>query len=167
MPDFIKQLDDIVEIVGIDQAFCARREDGRIACWGHRGYGGILPPEYEFEKFVQVTGTAVAFAGLKADGTVVTWGDAERGGDSSAVKERLVDIRAVYANSQAFAAIPAGGGVVTWGIAKGGGTPTPDQMAVLNDYLRYDTPGSVVSPSSPQGRALAIFRAKNLASIVA
>ncbi|WP_415273524.1 hypothetical protein, partial [Bacillus siamensis] len=70
----------------------------------------------------------------------------------------MVDIRAVYANTQAFAAIPASGGVVTWGLAAGGGMPTSDQMAVLNDYLRYDVPGTAVSASSPQGRALAAFQ---------
>ncbi|AKC70860.1 hypothetical protein MB84_17330 [Pandoraea oxalativorans] len=167
VPDHIKQYNDIVEIVGIDYAFCARREGGQIVCWGLPGYGGSLPPEYASEKFVQVTGTAVAFAALRPNGTVVTWGAAERGGDSSAVQSQLVDIRAVYANSQAFAAIPAGGGVVTWGLAAGGGTPTPNQMAVLNDYLRYDVPGSAVSASSPQGRALTAFKRERMVASAA
>ncbi|VVE61808.1 hypothetical protein PAN31117_00642 [Pandoraea anapnoica] len=162
VPDFIKQYNDIVEVVGIDYAFCARREGGQIVCWGLADYGGVRPPEYAQEKFVQVTGTAVAFAALRADGTVVTWGKGDRGGDSSLVQSELVDIRAIYANSQAFAAIPAGGGVVTWGLAAGGGMLTPDQKAVLSAYLRYDTPGSAVSASSPQGRALAAFKKRRM-----
>eukprot|EP00971_Amphidinium_carterae_P061376 1215420-Amphidinium_carterae.2 len=40
---------------------------------------------------VSTKATGYAFAALKSTGMVVTWGDANRGGDSSQVKERLQD----------------------------------------------------------------------------
>ena len=69
-----------------------------------------------------------AFAAILGDGSVVNWGVAERGGDSSAVRNRLRNVWQIQATVAAFAAI---GSVVTWGQAAYGG----DSSAV-RDRLR-------------------------------
>ena len=54
----------------------------------------------------QVRGNLHAFAAILGDGSVVTWGDAEKGGDSSAVQDRLKDVQQIQRTGEAFAAIP-------------------------------------------------------------
>ncbi|VVE70209.1 hypothetical protein PAN31117_03592 [Pandoraea anapnoica] len=167
VPQAVELLDDIVEVVANAKVFCARREDGRVVTWGGTGptddHGYPLPEDLALERFVQITASGGAFAGLKRDGTVLTWGDPARGGDSAAVQPKLVNIRAVYSNSQGFAAIPATGGVVSWGVADGGGTPTSAQQQLLDRYIRYEVDGKAVSITSPQGRALAAYRKRQAA----
>ncbi|WP_157122778.1 RCC1 domain-containing protein [Pandoraea oxalativorans] len=162
VPEAIELIDDIVEVVANTKVFCARRANGKVVTWGGTAptdnHGYPLPNELALEEFIQVTASSTAFAGLKRDGTVLTWGDPARGGDSSAVQAKLVDIRAVYANSQGFTAIPARGGAVTWGVAAGGGSPTLIQQNLLDQNLRYDAEGSAVAAASPQGAALAAYR---------
>ena len=51
----------------------------------------------------------------------MTWGNAESGGDSSAVQDRLNNVRQIQASNGAFAAILCDGSVVTWGHSKYGG----------------------------------------------
>ena len=64
---------------------------------------------------VQIQTTGRAFAAVLGDGSVVTWGDADRGGDSSAVQERLKNVQQIQASDYAFAAILHDGSVVSWG----------------------------------------------------
>ena len=84
----------------------------------------VLPP--------QLAATASAFA-LWCHGYsgIVTWGDARKGGDSSAVQDKLKGVQQVQGTDGAFAALLADGSVVTWGDAGYGG----DSSAV-QDQLR-------------------------------
>ena len=52
-----------------------------------------------------------------AVGVVVAWGIF--GGDTTAVRNELVDVAKIYANDNAFAALTHSGKVVTWGEAQG------------------------------------------------
>ena len=67
-----------------------------------------------------------AFAAIRSDGSVVTWGDPLGGGDSSAVQDKLHNVKAIYSTWYAFAAIRSDGSVVTWGDPELGG----DSLAV-------------------------------------
>ena len=58
---------------------------------------------------------ACAFAAILGDGSVVTWGRAAYGGDSSAVKHELKNVRQIQSLLGAFAAILSNGAVVSWG----------------------------------------------------
>ena len=84
----------------------------------------VLPP--------QLAATASAFA-LWCHGYsgIVTWGDARKGGDRSAVQDKLKGVQQVQGTDGAFAALLADGSVVTWGDAGYGG----DSSAV-QDQLR-------------------------------
>ncbi|WP_299494384.1 Ig-like domain-containing protein [uncultured Shewanella sp.] len=64
-----------------------------------------------------------AFAALMSDKTVRTWGDPAKGGDSSAVADELINVKAIYATSGAFAAVTEDKKVVAWGEAWSGGDP--------------------------------------------
>ena len=77
-----------------------------------------------------ITASAGAFAARREDGTVVTWGEAKFSGDSSAVQERLLQVRKIRATPHAFAAIREDGTVVTWGEPEYGGdcTSVEDQL---------------------------------------
>ena len=61
------------------------------------------------------------FAALREDGSVVTWGDPSDGGDSTAVRDQLMDVRTICMAVSACAAICGDGTVVTWGDANHGG----------------------------------------------
>eukprot|EP00913_Durusdinium_trenchii_P023104 g21690.t1 len=69
---------------------------------------------------------------LRSRSPVVTWGAPEYGGDSSAVRADLRDVRAIQASSKAFAAITMTGQVVTWGDECCGGDSSTVQE-VLKD----------------------------------
>jgi len=56
-----------------------------------------------------------AFAARKTDGTVITWGHEERGGLSTTVVEKLIEVDKIFTNKWAFAAIKNDGTVVSWG----------------------------------------------------
>ena len=77
-----------------------------------------------------VQSTCRAFAALRRDGSVVTWGAPEAGGDSSAVRPRLVAVRAIQAADGAFAALTAHGAVVSWGLHMGGAEAVRGAKAV-------------------------------------
>ncbi|OLQ12427.1 hypothetical protein AK812_SmicGene3623 [Symbiodinium microadriaticum] len=65
------------------------------------------------------------------DGSVVTWGLAFVGGDCSAVRDQLKNVKQIQATREAFAAILGDGSVVTWGEAHFGG----DCSDVLDEPL--------------------------------
>ena len=62
-----------------------------------------------------------AYAALLNDGHVVTCGDPAFGGDSSSVRDALVDVKTVCSTRCAFAAVLVNGQVVTWGRPNCGG----------------------------------------------
>ena len=76
-------------------------------------------------------GDFFAFAARLGGGSVVTWGHVKSGGDSSAVRDQLRDVRQIQATQSAFAAILGDGSVIAWGHARCGG----DSSAV-HDQLR-------------------------------
>jgi alpha-tubulin suppressor-like RCC1 family protein len=85
------------------------------------------------DQFVDVSATMDSLAAIRSNGTVVTWGvtstggyfdkvspqnrpyveNSDYGGDSSAVKDQLVDVSAIYSTWVAFAALRNDGTVVT------------------------------------------------------
>ena len=80
----------------------------------------------------QLAATDGAFAlWCHGDTAIVTWGSADRGGDSSAVRDQLRGVLQIRATPGAFAAILADGSVITWGDVVDGG----DSSAV-RDHLR-------------------------------
>ena len=87
----------------------------------------------------QICSTTNAFAFVKADGSVVAWGPADWGGDSSAVREQLADVRHVYSTRGAFAAVKADGSVVTWGPAFSGGDSTAVREQLADVRHVYST----------------------------
>ena len=58
----------------------------------------------------------------------MTWGDRGNGGDSSAVRLQLINVKQIQSTGNAFAAILGDGSVVTWGHPGDGG----DSSAVQN-----------------------------------
>ena len=55
-----------------------------------------------------------AFVAVKGDGTVVTWGSPQHGGDSSAVRALLGEVKEIYPTRGAFAAVNGDGTVGTF-----------------------------------------------------
>lgn len=70
----------------------------------------------------QIAATHSAFAVWCVGGDrIVTWGHPDVGGNSSAIQNRLRDVREVKATGSAFAAVLANRHVVTWGDSDYGG----------------------------------------------
>ncbi|MBJ9975117.1 hypothetical protein IAE35_06345 [Pseudomonas sp. S75] len=143
VPPAVALLDDILEVTSTWYAFCARRRNGHVVAWGDQPSGGSLPASVaSLSNVVQVVGSAWSFAALCSDGSVVAWGSAKSGGTIPAdVKARLIDVRAIYANSNSFTALTADGRTVTWGHQSGGGNSASVQ-AELRKGLRYGRPDS-------------------------
>lgn len=63
---------------------------------------------------------------------MVAWGAPATGGDTSKVAAKLVNVRAIYANTHGFTALTADGAVVTWGVPAGGGDSDSQQQYLTN-----------------------------------
>ncbi|CAE7618038.1 Herc2, partial [Symbiodinium natans] len=101
--------------------FVLIRGDGSVVSWTkEKGLDTRQSDEADLEA-MEVQTTAGAVAVLCADGRVVSWGETYSGGDSSAVRKQLHDVRSIQASAGAFAALRSDGRVVTWGIREAGG----------------------------------------------
>lgn len=78
---------------------------------------------------------------VTAQGTVVTWGAPDGGGDSSAVADKLTNVREVVGSNGAFAALRADGRVVTWGDPQSGGDSSAVQSQLNNVVSLYGNLG--------------------------
>jgi len=58
---------------------------------------------------------------LTDDENVVTWGNQNCGGNSTAVRNKLQNIKMIFSTESAFAALTIHGNVVTWGNQSHGG----------------------------------------------
>ena len=111
---------DVVNIFASDSAFVALKRDGRLFGWGW-GVGadtlGISHNmEYAQNKVVNVFSNQNSFAALRDNGSVVTWGDWDAGGNSFAVRNRLLTgVTKVFSTQDSFAALKNDGTVVSWG----------------------------------------------------
>ncbi|PJR92010.1 hypothetical protein CN878_23380 [Ochrobactrum sp. 695/2009] len=130
---------DIEEVTATWGAFCARRANGTVIVWGDKARGGDFPSTLSDRNnnIVQVVGTGQAFAALRSDGTVIAWPSNVDAGNTSSVALQLVNIRAIYANSEVFVAVKDSGGVVTWGVADGG-ADSSKVATRLNQQLSYE-----------------------------
>ena len=92
----------------------------------------VTPDEpFRLSGVVRVTKTRwESFAALTRSGTVVTWGNVD--GDSSDVRDLLVDVVSVTAAECAFAALTRCGTVVTWGIPEWGGDSSDVQHKLVD-----------------------------------
>ncbi|MGC7405849.1 hypothetical protein ACPWR0_17810 [Pandoraea pneumonica] len=88
-----------------------------------------------------------AFAALCSDGTVVAWGNDAVGGSTESVAAQLVDVRAIYGNSESFTAVLGGGGAVTWGVPAAGGNSSSVKETLDRDLVYEAT-------SAVRGRAM-------------
>lgn len=121
---FIKEFDEkIVDIAATHYAFAALSDQGNVATWGYRTYGGNSATVSERLTNIQkIVGSKGAFAAITDTGAVITWGHNNHGGNSSEVSNSLTsDVVDIYANEDAFAAVKADGEIVTWGHPTNGG----------------------------------------------
>lgn len=114
IPADIRELKDIIDVIGIGDSFLALRHNGSIAQWGMRS----LPDEVmDMRDIVQIINPANCgtFSVLRASGQVYSWGGP--GGPRSPI----VNARAIYCNGNAFAALTEDGQVISWGNREYGG----------------------------------------------
>eukprot|EP00435_Cladocopium_sp_Y103_P075461 s20_g58.t1 len=125
------ELIDVKSLHTTGKGFAALRPDGTIVRWGDMGCAlHMRCPHIEQDAhgnlvFAHHSYTAAACAVQKNDGTVTTWGCPWQGGDDTAVKDKLHNIRGIVSTDHAFAAISAQGHVVTWGHEAFGGASQP------------------------------------------
>ena len=97
-------------------AFAAVTQDGRVACWGHKGSGGDCSEvQQQLVDVETIHATCAAFAAVLRNGSVVCWGDARFGGDCSTVQQQLEKVAVIEAAMTCFFATKADGSVVIWG----------------------------------------------------
>jgi alpha-tubulin suppressor-like RCC1 family protein len=122
-----------------------------LLSWGDPEAGGLAPApssymdlgiSFTYPQWRASTDYAYAVAFDYCDdqncsNKVVTWGHPEFGGDSSAVKDQLVDVNSIYSNPNAFAALKNNGTVVTWGSQTDGGNSSAvkDQLVDVNSIF--------------------------------
>ncbi|OLP99271.1 hypothetical protein AK812_SmicGene18179 [Symbiodinium microadriaticum] len=121
-------LADVREISATMSAFAAVTAKGAVISWGCSEEGGDLSVETAAlcSRSYEETGLNMA---VKTG--VVTWGDPDKGGQSGAASDQLVDVRQIACTGYAFAALRSDGRVVVWGSARHGG----DASAVQEDLV--------------------------------
>ena len=101
----------------------------------------------------KLSSTRRAFALYVEGGSVVTWGDPGCGGDSSQVREQLVQVQQIQATQRALAAIRADGSVATWGdLDAGGDSSQVQEQLVQGRSSRFKPPCVLLLPSWPTAR---------------
>ncbi len=95
--------------------------DGTLSISGDKEYGG-KPSEDIIRELHDIIDIKVArglyygsFIALRKDGVVIAWGSDLAGGDISNIKDKLVNVVAIYSNEYAYAALRIDGSVITWG----------------------------------------------------
>lgn len=146
---------DIEEVTATWGAFCARRAHGTVVVWGDKARGGTFPAALSGKNnnIVQVVGTGGAFAALRRDGSVIAWPDTVKAGNTTPVDNLLVNIRAIYANSEVFVAVKDDGGVVVWGEAGGGGN-NASVPEILKTKLHYEAVARGLGGSSRRNKPI-------------
>lgn len=109
-------------VYSTSDAFAALLCDGSVITWGSSRVGGdSTSVSTELSTgVIYIVSNDYAFAALKQNGTVVTWGMRGKGGNiHRSVQDRLVDVKAIYANDNAsFTAVTSTGKIVSWGIIR-------------------------------------------------
>lgn len=137
-PRILPGVDDAVEVALSNTMACARRRDGRVACWGDLPAAGqvyersLAPVDIEGLGVVkQVVAGAQHVCALQAEGTVACWGVVPGWHvwrSKPMVLEGLADITAIAAGSFYQCAIRRDGEVLCFGDGGAGqlgdGTPT-------------------------------------------
>ncbi len=146
---------DIEEVTATWGAFCARRARGTVVVWGDPARGGTFPAALSGKNnsIVQVVGTGGAFAALRSDGSVIAWPNTVKAGNTAPVDNLLVNIRAIYANSEVFVAVKDDGGVVVWGEAGGGGD-NASVPEILKTKLHYEAVARGLAGSSRRNKVI-------------
>lgn len=125
VPSGIRELNDIIDIIGCINSFLALRSNGTIVQWGK----GSLPDEVaNMRDIVQVACPSICgtiFAVLRASGQVYSWGGPEP-------QNEITNARAIYCNGNAFAALTEDGQVITWGKKDSGGDSSAVQAELAH-----------------------------------
>ena len=124
----------VANVVAGYQSFAALKTDGSVITWGfnpvpwggHQSYGPedeyYIPARTDVSSQLTsgvkeiVTNGAGTYAALKTNGSVVTWGISVKGGDHSAVAEKLTSgVVKVVPGMYTYGALKEDGSVVVWG----------------------------------------------------
>ena len=109
----------IVDIYSGYGSFVALKGDGRLVGWGGTEgatYSVSHNRQYEDSQIVDIVSTDEAYVALKDDGSLLAWGSHKKGGNISAIANRVASgVVKVFANKDSFAALKDDGTVVTWG----------------------------------------------------
>jgi len=150
----------VTDVAASFHAFAALRSNGRVACWGHAGYGAVLPQAYEaFDDVVEVQGSRSGFIARRvtANGRkkVFSWGDVSSTGNMPAAIQQREDIESIEAHGYyAYCLLTSQGQVLAFGHADHGGT-VPVEIARLTDIVEVTATTSAFCARRKNGHIVA------------
>jgi hypothetical protein len=119
-----KKLKEVIKISSSYSAFSAELTNGSVLHWGQAAH---YRDGFEGATTVKTRNcwSTYGATAVLARGSLWTCGNPDKGGDSSSVRDQLIDVDGVYSTGYAFAAKLANRTVVTWGGAAYGGDNSP------------------------------------------
>lgn len=140
-PDDIAALTNIVDVrhcslANATSAYVLLCDDGSVRGFGSEN-SGILPIPDGLENVVALTSVYAYCSALKKDGTVVNWGNSAHL-DDTLVREKLVNVQAVYGSTYCMAALTTDDSLVIWGETSRGELMTliPDGVQGNISYMQ-------------------------------
>ncbi|NOZ90283.1 MAG: BspA family leucine-rich repeat surface protein, partial [Epsilonproteobacteria bacterium] len=158
-----KSLKTYSELINIEKIylgynwFAAISKDNKIYVWHNNKINSVdslknIDEIKNKENIKYISSTSTAYAILTKDGKVVCGGSSSSGGNCSKVKDKLYDIRDIYATKNAFAALRKDGTVITWGGSQGGDSSSVedsledivDIASTINQFSAIKNDGTVI-----------------------
>ena len=147
LPDYIAEMDNIVDLVCNDSARIVLTNEGKVYAWGDTDGGGVIPEDItKLNDIVAVHVNTSSACVLRSNGQVAAWGRYDAGGVVPDEIAALTDIVHIYSGNLSYVALRANGSIVIWGQLDEYSN-FPDEIAALTNIV------DVQYCSSPIGHA--------------
>lgn len=135
LPDYIAQMDNIVDLVCNDSARIVLTKEGKVYAWGEAEGGGFIPEDIaKLNDIVAVHVNSMSACVLRSNGQVAAWGQNDAGGVVPDEIAALNDIVHIYSGYLSYVALRANGSIVIWGRLDEYGN-FPDEIAALTNIV--------------------------------
>lgn len=131
-PDYITNMDNIIDVRITGNDGCVLTSDGKVHAWGN-GFISTIPLDIaQLSDIVSIHVNDAACVALRATGELVGWGGEAYGGVIPDSVKSLTDIEKIICGQESFCVLRSSGSVISWGVAAEGGF-TPEKILARSD----------------------------------
>ncbi|WP_336219122.1 hypothetical protein [Citrobacter amalonaticus] len=131
-PDYIANMDNIIDVRINGNDGCVLTSDGKVHAWGNSFISSIPLDIAQLSDIVSIHVNDAACVALRATGELVGWGYEACGGVIPDSVKSLTDIEKIICGNESFCVLRASGAVISWGTATDGGF-TPENILARSD----------------------------------